>query len=193
MPTLRPRQAIVRMTEEQFRLCKRRMAIDDIGWQHLGQAAINAYILGHLDINRRGEVVWRERGDTDIFSEDPVDAVRQVAAALEGAPVKPKRKPAPVREWWDLHELARWLEEVTGRRVGHAILRMYLKTRHREFKPDARPGVRWKFYPRGGGFPGPNEMETLAEEVGRGDLDEFKRRRFESFGKNPDGTPLQKG
>lgn len=191
MPVSRPRQVIIRLTEEQFRLGKRRMALDDVGWQHVGQAAVNAYILGHLQVNRRGEADWDPDGDAATFSEDPREAVRQVRAAVESMPAPPPPKP---REWWDLQDLARYLEERTGRRVGVSILRMYLCRHWSHLK--TRPKARWKFYPsedRPDGEPGPEIIEAIMGEVARGDLDRFKARRFEQFGKGIDGQPLLKG
>lgn len=193
MPQARPRGVLIRLTEEQFRLAKRRMALDDIGWQHLGQAAVNGYILGHLTANRRGEAGWDPNGDAATFSEDPKEAVRQVRAAVKGMPPPPPRK---TREWWDLHDLARYLEESTGRRVGHAILRQYLRKHWSHLKD--KPKSRWKFYPEGDvpdGAPdtGPKTISAIAAEVAYGDLDEFKARRFEQFGKTIDGQPLPKG
>lgn len=157
-------------------LAKRRMALSTINWQHLGSAAINAFILGHLNVNPRGEATWNPDGDAGTFSEDPAEAVRQVRAAVKGREPTPRK----VREWWDVRDLAEHIEERTGKRIGLQMFRMYLRQEWMHIKDHER--ARYKFRPDT--REGRKVIDQIVSDVAGGVLDRMRAERFALFGKD---------
>lgn len=177
MPANRPRAVMLYLTDEQHALARRRMALDRITWQSFGMAAVNAYILGNLQVSPQGEFAVDPAGDTErlVFREDAEAVRRQVEESAAKAPPRALKDHGPRQ--LTTSALARAIENDTGRRVSVDMLRELLKRSFREAKtnPDSLKS-RWRVEE------GSELQDRITRAVAEGALDEIRDARFKTFG-----------
>lgn len=165
----------VRLTDRQWKLAKRKMADDQLTWQAILSAAVNAYILGHFGVTPSGRyTVWPPGSEAPAVEDPDGDGTVDLAELWQGAP--PQGNPRPhssqddpqQRQWgtggrrWGTRELAAHLRYETGRRVNLTVLRKLLR---RHFS-DVKDGHRWKF-----DGPGDPTVARCVDLVADGELD----------------------
>lgn len=134
------------LSEDQYNLVRRRLFIEDLSWQTVIRALLNAYITGDVSVTAQGRyhlsppshhipVMQIEGSDVEIEPEWTVKDRPQVGH--KSREQKPREKPM-----WGTRELAAHLRELTGRKVSTNMLRKLLKVID---VPKHNNGGVWKF------------------------------------------------
>lgn len=154
-----------RLTDDQYRLARHRLFVEDLTWQELISTLVNAYICGDISVTKQGRYhVAPPSGDepvvlvpsgADVVEIEPdwgVDHPRPQVGAE-----RPRQQPRGVRAWGTT-ALANHLREVTGRRISKNVLRKLLKL----LDIPKQDNGRWE-------FPGPDSEYVKKLEVAMND------------------------
>lgn len=127
------RKVSFRLTEDQYNLARRRLFGDDLNWQTMLTALVNAYITGYVSVTKAGRFVLSPpTSKVPVIEvdtgEDLVEVEPDWRVSGERPQVgSPQQRPRKLRQW-GTSDLAIYLREQTGRRISIQHLRKLLST-----------------------------------------------------------------
>lgn len=170
------RTVTLKVTDRQFQSMKRKMAIEGLTWQKVLNAAVNAYLLGDMEVMASGKYRTRTPRNTMPQLYDETDAevidINDLRSRGKGGRTDTvhttgrgmQRKKGRRLTGWGVPELAVWLRETTGRRVQLQKLRKLL----RKMEVPKEENGRWRFEGEDDEWVG-----KVREAVENGELDQF--------------------
>lgn len=124
-----------KITEDQYKFARRKLFVEDLTWQIVMPALLNAYIMGDVSITQQGRyhvapptdhipVVGIEGSDVEVEPDWHRKSGKAQGRPQVGAK-SPSQKPKRQRVW-GTKSLAQYLRQETGRRISYPILRQLL-------------------------------------------------------------------
>lgn len=129
----KPHTVSFRVTKDQYNLARRRLFVEDLNWQTVMRALLNAYIMGDVSVTSEGRYhiappsgyvpvveVTKEEDVVEIEPDWGTTSERPQVGANHSRQ-HPRNHPV-----WGTRELAAYLRRETGRRVTVQVLRKLL-------------------------------------------------------------------